>query len=406
MEQSACIPETATELTKASHQNLAYFIQKVSDLSGKDVILTNNHNQLITSALKDPNHIIGSIMAIQQLEQHKDPSFSLYELITDSYVYRGWRTVVAYDNKILGYLYLVDSDIYIIEGQTQMLMSLASLLIASKLQMKLEIRQEKLKFKEPFLFDLLYGNLKHKDDILEHAQVWNWDFSLQQAVLVFALKDFNHYSTDKKLLNKLLYIVERTVVERKWEPITMKRGNQVSLILTTKKEEQKSLKVCSRKIAEIVLKEMHRQEPERFFSCGIGKTYNDPRDLFRSFQEAKVALEIGELLDIQVPYFEELGLERILYKHDTQDLKEYYETILGKMINYDSIHNTDFAETLEAYANNQFDMITTAQALFLHKNTLRYRLKKIEDILEYKLDDINNRLNVTAAFKIKKMRKI
>ncbi|MCM3124971.1 helix-turn-helix domain-containing protein [Mesobacillus sp. AQ2] len=406
MERSACIPEIATELTRASHENITFLIQKVSDLSGKAVILTNSHNQLISSALKDPYHTIGSIMAIQQLEQHKDPSFSLYELITDSYVYWGWGTVVAYDNNILGYLYLVDSEIPIMEVQTQTLMSLASLLIASKLQMKLEIRQEKLKFKEPFLFDLLYGNLKQKDEILEHAQIWNWDFSLQQAVLVFALRDFNHYATDKKLINKLLYIVERTVVERQWEPITMKRGNQVSLILTAKKEDQMSLKDSIRTIAEIILKEMDRQETERFFSCGIGKTYSDPRDLFRSFQEAKVALEIGELLDIQVPYFEELGLERILYKHDTQDLKEYYETILGKMINYDSIHHTDFTETLEAYVTNQFDMVSTSQALFLHKNTLRYRLKKIEEILGYKLDDINNRLNVSAAFKIKKMRKI
>lgn len=403
MEQSAFMSKMATELTKASHHNITNFIQKVSDLSGKTVILTNDHNQLITSALTDVNHTLGSIMAIQQLEQHKDPSFSLYELITDSHVYCGWGTVVAYDSKILGYLYLIDLEL---STSTQSLMSLASLLIATKLQMKHDIRQEKLKFKEPFLFDLLYGNLKQKDDILEHAKVWNWDFSHQQAVLVFTLKDFNHYSTDKKLLNKLQYIVERTVMERRWEPISIKRSNQVSLILTTKKEEQKSVKECCRTIAEIVLKEMHSQEPERFFSCGIGKTYSDPRDIFRSFQEAKVALEIGELLEIPIPYFEELGLERILYKHDTQDLKEYYETILGKVVHYDSLHNTDFTETLKAYVNNQFDMITTAQALFLHKNTLRYRVKKIEEILEYKLDDLNNRLNVTAAFKIEKMKKI
>ena len=48
----------------------------------------------------------------------------------------------------------------------------------------------------------------------------------------------------------------------------------------------------------------------------------------------------------------------------------------------------------------------TAKVSFLHRNTLRYRVKRIEEILNVKLDDLNDRLNIMAAFKIKLLRKI
>lgn len=405
MDLSASILDSVTELIKSTHQSEKHLLEKVSKQLGKPLVLTNNHHQLLASASPGSVATIQSILAIQQVAAHAQPDFSLYQFATDAGDFWGWGTLVAYDEQPLGQLYLLDSAPSDPSEQVQALLTLASSLVADKLQKKLELRREKMKFKEPFLFDLLYGNIKQRSEILDYAKLWDWDFNSEQAVLVFALKDFNHLATDEQHMNKLLYIIEKTLLERNWQPITMKRGKMVSIILT-KEDERTCLRDSANSIAKFVLREMARLEPETAFSCGIGKTYRDPRELFRSFQEAKLALDLGELLDIPVPYFEELGLERILYKHDAQDLKEFCETVIGKLVQYDQTNNTEFMETLDTFTANQFDMATTAQAMFLHKNTLRYRIKKIEEILEYKLDDLNNRLNIAAAFKIRKMRKI
>ncbi|ALC91312.1 hypothetical protein AM500_17040 [Bacillus sp. FJAT-18017] len=405
MEQSFFIPDIATTLIKASHEDTTQLAQALHSIIKMPVIVTNPHYQLIASVSSNPLEKVDSLLAIQQLKLLEDPAVSLYLLTTDISEIEAWGTAIIFGSNTVGYLFL-QGDTANFSEQTQSLLSFAAPLFAIKLQKNLEFRQEKLKFKEPFLFDLLYGNLKQKDDILEYGKVWNWDFNGSQSVLVFAISDFNHLAADKKLVNKMLYIIERFVQARNWEPITMKRGSQVTLILTAKIGEPVNLGDMAFTVAEGVLNELNRQEPERVFSCGIGKIYPDPRDMFRSFQEAKIALDLGVLLNIKVPFFEKLGLERILYKHDIQDLKEYFETILGRLLEYDKANNTDFTDTLEVFSDHQFDLTAAAQALFLHRNSMRYRIKKIEEILDYKLDSVNNRLNISAAFKIKKMKKV
>lgn len=47
---------------------------------------------------------------------------------------------------------------------------------------KLEIKREKFKFKEAFLFDLLYGNIKDREDIIEYREILGWDFTVQHTV--------------------------------------------------------------------------------------------------------------------------------------------------------------------------------------------------------------------------------
>ena len=143
-------------------------------------------------------------------------------------------------------------------------------------------------------------------------------------------------------------------------------------------------------------------EPNQRIDFGVGQTYAEPKDLFRSYQEAKVAYEMGSLLGLAVPFFSDMGLERILYKHDLEDLKEYYNHVLGTLPEYDEGKDNLFS-ILESFVDNQFDMNKTAEATFLHRNTLRYRLNKVEEIIGHSLADTNTRLDLTAAFKIHRL---
>ena len=121
-----------------------------------------------------------------------------------------------------------------------------------------------------------------------------------------------------------------------------------------------------------------------------------------SYQEAKVALILGRILNITdtVPDFSDLGLTRILYNQDHQVLQEFYRETLGDLEKYDSEQKSDFVNTLEKYLNYKCELKAAADALFLHPNTLRYRLKKIEEILDVNLDYMDTKLNLLAAFKI------
>ena len=405
MNESMIIPNFVHQMLSTTTEDMSQLTQKLCNLLSLPVLITDSHYQILASSSPAKVDAIKSILAIQPLDLAEgSAAFSCQITTTESDEY-ALASPITQGNNTLGYLFIFPSkkegpQIY--ASILEFTASLASI----QLYRKLEKRQEKMKFKEPFLFDLLYGNFKQPEDIYEYGDVWNWDFHLPQTVLVFSLNDFNHVFTDKQMINHLLYLVERTLIERNIKPITLKRKSQVIVIFPMEDDQEKKQRAVIEGFSTTVMNQMKTLHPDQALSCGIGKTYMGPVDLFRSFQEAKVALELGEIMGIPLPFFSDLGLERILYKHDLQDLKEYYQATLGELQLYDASNNAQLMETLEGLAANQFDMTATSKALFLHRNTLRYRLKKIEEILDLKLDDLNNKLNITAAFKIKQLRKI
>lgn len=399
------IPDMVQELLSTTTKGLPKLTDKLCTLLSLPALITDPHYQILASSSPAGEPAINSILAVQQLDKIGGISVSKYQITTTDLDLSGIGSPITHENNTLGYVFIFPKDDQSHEAYAPLL-SFSASLGAIQLHRKLEMRQEKMKFKEAFLFDLLYGNIKQKEDIYEYARVWDWNFNLPLTVLVFALEDFNHVLTDKQLINTLLYIIERTLLEVSIKPITMKRQNQVIVVLPMKAEQSKKHRAKMESFSKNIISQMKALHPDEIFSCGIGKTYESPVDLFRSYQEAKVAFELGDILGIEIPFFSDLGLERILYKHDLQELKEFFETTLGDVVLYDENNNAQLMETLEGLVTYQFDMTAASQALFLHRNTLRYRIKKIEEILDLKLDDLNNKLNITAAIKMKQLRKI
>ena len=80
--------------------------------------------------------------------------------------------------------------------------------------------------------------------------------------------------------------------------------------------------------------------------------------------------------------------------------QEFMEDKLNAFIEYDQKNESELLETLEVLVNN-----VTANALHLHRNTLIYRIKKIENQTGYDLSDPNSILEIALALRIKKFLK-
>src|SRR5690606_28648315 len=119
------------------------------------------------------------------------------------------------------------------------------------------------------------------------------------------------------------------------EPILLKKHTEVISILPINEKTNFMDKKTFDQCISYIMKQTKRTKIIDRAVCGVGKIYNEANELFRSYQEAKVALELGILLKKEIPHFSDLGIERILYKHDVQELKEFYNRVLGKLILYD-----------------------------------------------------------------------
>ena len=74
-----------------------------------------------------------------------------------------------------------------------------------------------------------------------------------------------------------------------------------------------------------------------------------------------------------------------------------------RLAEYDAVHHTEFARTLEVWLAKERSQAKTAAALHLHRNTLTYRLQRIRELLECDLEDDDTRLHLLLSFRFQQV---
>ncbi|MBP2240665.1 sugar diacid utilization regulator [Cytobacillus eiseniae] len=407
MESTFFVPDYLHDLLVASEKGLKGICAELASILSLPVIITDPLFNHLAAAQLVNNVEINYIDNQQEEIIGEKPLVVNCQFTSNGVPINGICSAILLDGRLRGYLFIqIGEDAAEKIARIYSIIAYASSLCTLELRKRLELKQERQQFKEAFIYDLLYGNMKQKNEIISYGNIWGWDFTQSHTIIVFSLIDFDYYSEDQKHIDSLFYLIERVLIESNLKPIAMKKRGEIVVIYQLLGEEMETNESVIKEFIQRVKIQAEIMDRNNRMATGIGRESSNPEELYKSYQEAKVAYEVGLLLNIHTPFFNGLGLERILYKHDLQDVKEYYDHTLGKLEKHDQVHGGELMHTLEFYAANQYDITKTADALFLHRNTLRYRFKKVEEILDKKLDDMNVRLNITAAFKIKQLRKI
>ena len=135
---------------------------------------------------------------------------------------------------------------------------------------------------------------------------------------------------------------------------------------------------------------------------GIGTVVDSIKDLARSFKEAQVALEVGKVFDTEktIVSYNNLGIARLIYQLPTtlcdMFLKEVFKR--GSIESLD--HETLF--TIQRFFENNLNVSETSRKLFVHRNTLVYRLEKIKKITGLDLREFEDAIVFKVALMVKK----
>ncbi|ATW24860.1 PucR family transcriptional regulator [Candidatus Formimonas warabiya] len=124
------------------------------------------------------------------------------------------------------------------------------------------------------------------------------------------------------------------------------------------------------------------------------------QDVAKSYEEAKIAIQIGSCLDLnpRIYYFHELGFFRILKV--SQEVNQYYEDYLKPLTKQSGESDVDLLETLECFFESGCNYRETAKKMFMHPNTVRYRISVIEKLCRVNLKLASDRLNMEIALKL------
>jgi purine catabolism regulator len=106
------------------------------------------------------------------------------------------------------------------------------------------------------------------------------------------------------------------------------------------------------------------------------------------------------LADPNPLYFGELNVYRLLFLLEhSPELASFCQETIGKLIEYDRTQGTELVETLSAYFGHKSNLSQTAEALFVHRNTLLYRMERIREISGLDLDNPETRLSIQLALR-------
>ena len=137
-------------------------------------------------------------------------------------------------------------------------------------------------------------------------------------------------------------------------------------------------------------------------SVGIGTPVESIKDLARSFKEAQASLEVGKVFDTDraIVSYSNLGIARLIYQLPTT----LCESFLREVFKRGSIQSLDQETlfTIQKFFENNLNVSETARRLFVHRNTLVYRLEKIKRITGLDLREFDHAIVFKIALMVNK----
>ncbi len=124
------------------------------------------------------------------------------------------------------------------------------------------------------------------------------------------------------------------------------------------------------------------------FYLGLGRSY-PLWEVYRSYLEARKALVIGMKLKNgrAVNTYDELEIYQLLTElADHPGFSSLFERHLGKLYAYDKENGADLLRTLYIYLESGGSLTETANRLFIHRNSVKYRLERMKEIAQIDLN--------------------
>ncbi|MFD4931722.1 helix-turn-helix domain-containing protein [Peribacillus butanolivorans] len=261
--------------------------------------------------------------------------------------------------------------------------------------------------RDGFINKLLVPNLINEEEIIQYANVFNWNLFLPHRISVLSFNFGNKVESENGIIEfqeKKTMLFNRV---REWitafdkEILFATKGELFILIVPISIEKENPREFWTKLFTYI--QKWSKTELAKPFYLGIGGKTAAIGDYFVSYQQAVESQNviINQFKESNFVLYDDLGAYPLFHhlKNSTSTrlfIKKYLSPILN---NSDDKNNTLF-QTLRAYLNNNGSIKETSEELFIHRSTLQYRMEKIQSLLDIELTSSEQRFNLQLAFKL------
>ncbi|USG67616.1 PucR family transcriptional regulator ligand-binding domain-containing protein [Brevibacillus ruminantium] len=264
-----------------------------------------------------------------------------------------------------------------------------------RLKVRFDVEQQ---YKSDFLRELFINENLLPEDVRERGRPYG--FSLDTAYVCLVLQFTGQERGDNPF--DLGDRAERLIRHSFPETITGFLRQAVYCLCAVGAEESDDV---IKKKTEAMTEPLRKQfSAGKTFRLGIGRNHGAGlAALQESFREAEKAILLGSAMPGKpaVIHFNDLGIYRLLAQlRDQGELRHFYDQTVGKLFQYDRNSDLELVKTLRIYFQHNETLTETAQALFIHVNTLKYRIRRIEKISGHSLQQSEGKLMLHLGLKI------
>jgi purine catabolism regulator len=249
-----------------------------------------------------------------------------------------------------------------------------------------------------FLDRVLMGDVSQQEAIRQ-GERFEHDMTQTHLAIVLAWRGDKSPS-----LRRLETLVNGVVSSQQAEALVWQRERENEVIVFHTADPEHPIDSTLR-LAKAFSAEIQRQYPSARVAIGLGQPARDISGWRSSYRDAVQALELADRLQTNSPlYIGDLGVyQLILGLSDRDKLVAFCERTLGDLRDYDHRQHADLLKTLEAFFACHGNLSQTAEMLIVHRNTLLYRMNRINEIAQIDLDRPETRLALHLALTIRRL---
>ncbi|AKX95587.1 transcriptional regulator [Moorella thermoacetica] len=265
------------------------------------------------------------------------------------------------------------------------------------------------------LEDLIAGALRHRELAISRAEALGILLEEPKVIMAIDIDDFTGYLLHQpgaqeanagvlkrrfhRAVNSCFMAFDRRV-------LTVQRSDSVVGILPANgreirgAEDWRVLRGMLQELAASIQLKIARELDGVTVTIGISSIAADPMEISERYQEARTAIRLARRLNGKgtVAFWEDVELYHVLGQSG-ETLERFYRSVLGELDRPEVKNREELLETLRVYLECQGNVMASAAKLYIHRNTMRYRLQRIEELLGRDLDSPDERLALWLALK-------
>lgn len=310
-------------------------------------------------------------------------------------------------NALLGFLVLL-KDKNTSVSSYDFVMNIRSILCISLMNHTILTEAER-SGRDVFFQNLLSGNLKTKQEIEPLCLQNHFDFKKNRLCIVFSIPEYENMTIAKRRAfeRKIFSLFDEELDSPAGSVIkTVFQTHFILFLYLTKDYSQKEASEYGLKTALKLIHVLHQENI--IVSAGVSKYASGASTIFSCYTQALQSLEIGKLLhpkDTCFSYFNDQIYHSFITHYTNSELQEIYDETLGILESYDTDNQAELMLTLSTYLKCLGNITQTAKELFIHRNTMFYRLDQIRELLHLDFDNKNDMYTIQTGFYIKEILK-